>query len=96
MTWDRNVAATLADGYDVNYGARSIKYEVERRVVNQLAAAHENGHIGNGCSVHVLTQWSDVNPEDSKIKLRVRKHGAKDYTDIEESKNAVQNVHLIF
>ncbi|GLV35763.1 torsin [Carabus blaptoides fortunei] len=96
LTWDRDVAAALADGYDVNYGARSIKYEVERRVVNQLAAAHESGYIGNGCSVHVLTQWSDVDPQSSKIKLRVKQRGAKVYTDIEPTKNAIENVHLIF
>jgi ATP-dependent Clp protease ATP-binding subunit ClpB len=46
LKWDREVLAVLADGYDSHYGARSIKYEVERRVVNQLAAAHERGQIG--------------------------------------------------
>lgn len=45
LKWDREVLSALADGYDVHYGARSIKYEVERRVVNQLAAAHERGQI---------------------------------------------------
>ena len=28
MTWDREVLDALADGYDVHYGARSIKHEV--------------------------------------------------------------------
>jgi len=28
LTWDRQVVNVLADGYDVHYGARSIKYEV--------------------------------------------------------------------
>lgn len=46
LKWDREVMSVLADGYDAHYGARSIKYEVERRVVNQLAAAHERGQIG--------------------------------------------------
>ncbi|EFN88178.1 Caseinolytic peptidase B protein-like protein [Harpegnathos saltator] len=50
LKWDREVLSVLADGYDVHYGARSIKYEVERRVVNQLAAAHERGLI----SMHSL------------------------------------------
>lgn len=35
--------AVLADGYDVHYGARSIKYEVDRRVISQIAAGHEQG-----------------------------------------------------
>ena len=28
LTWDRQVIDVLADGYDVHYGARSIKHEV--------------------------------------------------------------------
>ena len=28
MTWDKEVLSVLAGGYDVRYGARSIKYEV--------------------------------------------------------------------
>ena len=28
LLWDHNVVDVLADGYDVHYGARSIKYEV--------------------------------------------------------------------
>lgn len=47
LKWDRQVLSVLADGYDSHYGARSIKHEVERRVVNQLAAAHERGQIGH-------------------------------------------------
>lgn len=53
MSWDREVLDVLADGYDVHYGARSIKHEVERRVVNQLAAAHERELISPGCSLHI-------------------------------------------
>ena len=45
IKWEREVLSLLADGYDSHYGARSIKYEVERRVVNQLAAAHEQGQL---------------------------------------------------
>lgn len=37
--------------YDVHYGARSIKHEVERRVVNQLALAAERGGLPRGCAV---------------------------------------------
>lgn len=46
LKWEREILSVLADGYDAHYGARSIKYEVERRVVNQLAAAHERGQLG--------------------------------------------------
>ena len=44
----------LANGYDVHYGARSIRYEVERRVVNKLASAHENRLMLPGAKVHVV------------------------------------------
>ena len=36
MTWDREVLDVLADGYDVHYGARSIKHEV--RLIPSLLA----------------------------------------------------------
>lgn len=35
----------------MHYGARSIKHEVERRVVNQLALAAERGGLPRGCAV---------------------------------------------
>ena len=41
----------MADGYNVYYGARSIKHEVERRVVTQLALAHETGQLTKGKKV---------------------------------------------
>ena len=50
LEWDDKALDFLVNGYDINYGARSIKHEVERRVVNQLAAAHEHNLIGKGWS----------------------------------------------
>ncbi|XP_044729469.1 caseinolytic peptidase B protein homolog [Chrysoperla carnea] len=84
LKWDREVEAALADGYDVHYGARSIKYEVERRVVNQLAAAHERGIIGKGSSVHISTNLSSDDSGSPIIKLRVKVRGNKNYVDIDE------------
>lgn len=95
LKWDRSVESALADGYDVNYGARSIKYEVERQVVNQLAAAHEQGLLGKGSTVKVSMSWKDV--EDVKrVKLQVKKKGYKDYIDIEQIQSPVKNVHSFF
>ena len=48
ILWDRQVLHFLSDGYNVYYGARSIKHEVERRVVTQLALAHETGQLTKG------------------------------------------------
>ncbi|EFA01960.1 mitochondrial disaggregase [Tribolium castaneum] len=95
LNWDRSVESALADGYDVHYGARSIKYEVERRVVNQLAAAHESGFIGKGSVVQVTTVWHEktLSPE---IKLRVKSKGAKGFVDVENNKLPVRNVNSVF
>ena len=41
LSWDENIISVLADGYDVSYGARSVKYETERKVVSVLA----NGEV---------------------------------------------------
>ncbi|XP_030745726.1 caseinolytic peptidase B protein homolog isoform X2 [Sitophilus oryzae] len=81
MTWDRSVESALADGYDVCYGARSIKYEVERRVVNQLAAAHENGVIGKGSTIQITANWRE-NADQADIKIQVKRSGFKDFIDI--------------
>lgn len=87
--------AALADGYDVHYGARSIKYEVERRVVNKLAAAHEKGYIGNGSVVQVSAQMN-AHSETPDIKLKVRKKGLKDFVEIQDTKMSVKNINSLF
>lgn len=59
LLWDREVLDVLADGYNLHYGARSIKHEVERRVVNQLAAAYEQDLLPRGCTLRVAVDDSD-------------------------------------
>ncbi|MEE6473344.1 hypothetical protein FKM82_009971 [Ascaphus truei] len=59
LLWDREVMDVLADGYNVHYGARSIKHEVERRVVNQLAAAYEQDLLPRGCTLRITVEDSD-------------------------------------
>ena len=51
LQWDGDVLNLLADGYNVHYGARSIKHEVERRIVAQLAFAHETDQLERDCTV---------------------------------------------
>uniref|UniRef100_A0A8D1M4M6 Mitochondrial disaggregase n=2 Tax=Sus scrofa TaxID=9823 RepID=A0A8D1M4M6_PIG len=60
LLWDREVADVLVDGYNVHYGARSIKHEVERRVVNQLAAAYEQDLLPEGCCLRISVEDSDA------------------------------------
>ncbi|XP_054831070.1 caseinolytic peptidase B protein homolog isoform X2 [Eublepharis macularius] len=59
LLWDREVMGVLADGYNLHYGARSIKHEVERRVVNQLAAAYEQELLPHGCTLRIIVDDSD-------------------------------------
>ncbi|NWU91182.1 CLPB protein, partial [Upupa epops] len=59
LLWDREVMDVLADGYNLHYGARSIKHEVERRVVNQLAAAYEQDLLPKGCTLRIVVEDSD-------------------------------------
>jgi len=61
LEWDRKALDFLVNGYDINYGARSIKHEVERRVVNQIAAAHENCLIEKGSNILIT---ADLNQSD--------------------------------
>ncbi|KFP12441.1 Caseinolytic peptidase B protein, partial [Egretta garzetta] len=59
LLWDREVMDVLADGYNLHYGARSIKHEVERRVVTQLAAAYEQELLPRGCTLRIVVEDSD-------------------------------------
>ncbi|XP_064414101.1 mitochondrial disaggregase isoform X2 [Latimeria chalumnae] len=59
LQWDREVMDVLVDGYNLHYGARSIKHEVERRVVNQLAAAYEQDLLPRGCTLRITVEDSD-------------------------------------
>ena len=57
--------------------------QVERRVVNQLAAAHERELISPGCSLHLTVSYpKDKNGRNSEevaptIKLQLIKEGKK-------------------
>lgn len=75
--WDNRVVQALSLGYNVHYGARSIKHEVERRVVNQLAAAHENQQLVPNSTIHITAEELDDNldVEEYRIKLKVKTPG---------------------
>lgn len=64
----------LSLGYNVHYGARSIKHEVERRVVNQLAAAHENEQLIANSVIHITAEEldGDRDVEEYIIKLKIQ------------------------
>merc|ERR1712146_301088 len=62
LKWTGDVVDILRDGYNFRYGARSIQHEVEKRVVNQLAKAHELQEINSGSTIELT--------EGDTIKLR--------------------------
>ncbi|TGZ48126.1 mitochondrial disaggregase [Temnothorax longispinosus] len=93
LKWDREVLSVLTDGYDVHYGARSIKYEVERRVVNQLAAAHERGELGKGCCVLLKAKWHE---SGASVTLSVQQKGSKKFVDIVETDKLTKNISSKF
>uniref|UniRef100_A0A3B3XTZ9 Clp ATPase C-terminal domain-containing protein n=1 Tax=Poecilia mexicana TaxID=48701 RepID=A0A3B3XTZ9_9TELE len=70
LQWDHLVLDLLAGGYNLHYGARSIKHEVERRVVNQLAAAYEQELLPKGCTLRLSVQ-SEGQEEHSMPRLRL-------------------------
>ncbi|XP_058796317.1 mitochondrial disaggregase-like [Phymastichus coffea] len=90
LKWDREVLSVLADGYDSHYGARSIKYEVERRVINQLAAAHESGQLEKGCCVLIKARWHE---NGASIGLSVKPAGVKDYVDLVDTDNFIKKAN---
>ncbi|XP_012138184.2 mitochondrial disaggregase [Megachile rotundata] len=93
LKWNREVLSLLAEGYDTHYGARSIKYEVERRVVNQLAAAHERGQLERGCSVLLKVIWQKGG---ASIALSIRRKDSKDFVDIPVTDNLTKNMNSAF
>lgn len=85
LTWEAEVLNVLADGYDIRYGARSIKHEVERRVINQVAAAHEQGVLPKDCKLRLVKAAAPHESPDAPgnlkglIKLQVLKQDAPGY-----------------
>ena len=84
IIWDKQVLHYLADGYNVYYGARSIKHEVERRVVAQLALAHENGQLTKGSTVKLLMDNFGDENSTPKLKMSIRKTSKEDFVDLNE------------
>ncbi|XP_075704273.1 mitochondrial disaggregase [Rhinoderma darwinii] len=72
LIWDRDVMDVLTDGYNVHYGARSIKHEVDRRVVNQLAAAYEQDLLPRGCTLRIAVDDKGNGADEDGLKRAPR------------------------
>lgn len=90
LVWDAGVLNNLADGYNVYYGARSIKHEVERRVVAELALAHEQDKLTTGSEVRLSMEGFAGNKEDGTaigepaIQMTIKRKGKDEFVDLHE------------
>jgi len=71
IKWSPTVAEHLQSGYNERYGFRSIKYAVQRRVVNLLAFAHERDIIRDGCDLLLDTEDSVKEGGELSDKKRI-------------------------
>lgn len=62
LTWDNQVIDVICKGYDIHYGARSIKHEVERRIVNQISELHHT--VKDAKKVHIRVKEHDQQGPD--------------------------------
>ena len=88
LTWDKRVIGLIADEYNVHYGARSIKHEVERRIINKIAFAHETQLIKPGVSVHITIE------EPEQTDDRKQDADTDSQTDTEDPKPIVPKIKL--
>ncbi|KAL4704169.1 hypothetical protein ACJJTC_000039 [Scirpophaga incertulas] len=77
LSWEDGVLGCLADGYDIHYGARSIKYEVERRVVSQIALAAERGLLAPGSAVRLAA-------DGAALRLALRPPGGRAFVPLDD------------
>jgi len=103
LKWDPSVLGALADGYNIYYGARSIKHEVERRVVAQLALAHETALLTKGSEVRVsVLKSGNGEVEDSedgveqKLRISIRKFDADKFVDLDEAVSVAETTSSTF
>jgi ATP-dependent Clp protease ATP-binding subunit ClpA len=73
----------LENGYSVEYGARNLKREIERRVRLPLSGLVSSGQIAPGSAVVV----DQVNPKDEQFEFSIQKLSETQirFTDLEES-----------
>jgi ATP-dependent Clp protease ATP-binding subunit ClpB len=74
LGWTKEVVDVLMTGYNIRYGARSIKHEVEKRVVNQIAKAHELDSVEEGGSI-----WLSVEGQAIALKCEKQKKENKGF-----------------
>jgi len=83
--WDGQVLDVLCLGYNVAYGARSVKYEVERNVVSLLSNTQQFYGFPQGAALQLYVDYEDRNTSKSpqpEIRLRIKYKGSDEFTEI--------------
>ena len=103
LDWDQAVLSALADGYNIYYGARSIKHEVERRVVAQLALAHETAQLTKGSEVRISVAGSEnadlADADDGvahKLRISIKKSEGDSFVDLNASMSVAEATSSTF
>ena len=103
LDWDQAVLSALADGYNIYYGARSIKHEVERRVVAQLALAHETAQLTKGSEVRISVAGSEnadlADADDGvehKLRISIKKFEGDSFVDLNASMSVAEATSSTF
>lgn len=90
LAWDGQVLDALCLGYNIAYGARSVKYEVERKVVSLLSNAQQFYGFPRGASLQLYVDYGDGDSVDAvkvtarqpQIRLRIKSGDSIDFTEI--------------
>lgn len=90
LEWDRKALDFLIKGYDISYGARSIKHEVERRVVNQIAVAHEYNLIEKGSHVLITAEL----PPEQQDEINLIKNNGEKFDETNSENNNFKNYDI--
>ncbi|KAF1744698.1 hypothetical protein MXB_1292 [Myxobolus squamalis] len=74
LTWEPDLLNVLSDGYDIHYGARSLKHEVEKKLVNKIASLHDEGKIVRNSTLHISVNYgSEKSPlENPEISFEIK------------------------
>lgn len=90
LTWDGQVLDALCLGYNVAYGARSIKYEVERNVVSLLSNTQQFYGFPRDALLQLYVHYSGKGDDKAdneaahqpEIRLRIKSKDSPEFTEI--------------
>eukprot|EP00758_Cryptobia_borreli_P006130 Tbor_TRINITY_DN5088_c0_g1::TRINITY_DN5088_c0_g1_i1::g.13971::m.13971/K03695/clpB; ATP-dependent Clp protease ATP-binding subunit ClpB len=72
LSWTDAAINKVREAYDIRYGARSIKYEIDRVLIGALAKAHEEGIVKKGSGVTIdIQSISDTEGKSSNSTEQV-------------------------